>query len=435
MIFMTIFHFFVDYEFGFFALAASFGVSNQNKYDNEGGSVQRIVGDHWYDLHEGIVAFNFDTIAFSVGYNVHRDEIDSPYSLFISSRDIPALNAEFEFDNDLFFVTTRWVGLNFDSALPATTDAEGTLPDRGMNYRTFGFQIGDAVRVGYQEAIVYLNQYFNPLYFLAPLPAHFVQIFLTTPGSPFYTEPDPNTVLGVFFEYDDEIHYGYFQFLLDDISVSVTTKISWSLGYAIATDVGRFGIYHAGATRDTFQTTREDTVYPYTYVARNTYPTRSGDKTLWYFDNYIGYLYGENTLSFQITYENRFGPLLFEGGVEYVVSGDKSPTNPWHAATTPPGRVLLLNEDRLEHTIVGSFNFVLDLFEDLNFIFDGSVGYVFNELTLRTPSDRPFDVAHPIFVAGTESRVLFLFFLGVEYRYNEHTPEWRVKRKITQVRY
>jgi len=319
-------HIFIDYEFNFFALGLSFGVSNQNKYDTETGITAQIVGDHWYDFHEGegILAFHFDTIALSVGYNVHRDEVHSPYSLLISSRNIPALNAEFEFDNDLFFVTTRWVGLNFDSALPATTDAEGTLPDRGMNYRTFGFQIGDAVRVGYQEAIVYLNQYFNPLYFLAPLPAHFVQIFLTTPGSPFYTEPDPNTVLGVFFEYDDEIHYGYFQFLLDDISVSVTTKISWSLGYAIATDVGRFGIYHAGATRDTFQATRESTIYPYTYVARNTYPTRSGDKTLWYFDNYIGYLYGENALSFQIKYENRFGHLFFEGGVEYVVSGDKS---------------------------------------------------------------------------------------------------------------
>lgn len=73
---------------------------------------------------------------------------------------------------------------------------------------------------------------------------------------------------------------------------------------------------------------------------------------------------------------------------------------------------------------------MLDLFEDLNFIFDGSVRYIFNELTLRAPSERPFGVANPIFVVGTESRVLFLFFLGVEYRYNEHTPEWRVKRKI-----
>ena len=429
---------FFDFQYDFFILTFSFEFTNQGKFDSNDDKL-----GHWYQLHEGLLAFDFDRFFLSLGWSPHRDVIDSPYSLFVSSVGKPALNGEFAYEGDIFFINSRWIGLSLNSAIPdedtrePNRQGDSTLQDRGMNFRNFGINFANGLRVGYQEAIIYLDTYFDPFYFAAPIPYQFSQLVMSDPGSPFQTAPDPNILGGLFIDYTSGAHYTYIQFLLDDFTFTTTGKMAWSLGYRITTDVGRFGFFHAGATKDTFQATRESSNYPYLHYATNRYQARDGSqRTVWYFDNYIGYLYGENTLSFRIEYDHIFGPMEFSSGLEYVVSADKSPTNPWHGNTRPPGGtfpVLLLDSDRLEHTILFDFATVTEISKDFDLLVDGSIGYVFNELALIDPPLTD-DVQRSIFSPSVNSRLLFSAFIGVQYTFNSHEVPWRERRNLPQKR-
>ena len=429
---------FIDYYDGIFAFGASAGITNQGKYAGEVGSIGEALRGHWFQLYEGVLALNFEKITVSGGYSAHSDIIDSPYSLFISSADIPAITFDFSYTGELFFATSRWVGLSLDSGLTNVDSnndsAAVNLADRGLNYRTFGVAIGNSWRVGYQESIVYLDQYFSPIYFLAPVPYIFSALIAERVGSPLYSTTAVNPNIGIFVEYDSIPHYGYIQVLVDDVGVASTIKMAWSAGYEFASNVGRFGFYHAGATKNTFQAARIGESYPYTHSATNTYRRNTDAAILWYFDNYIGYLYGENTLSFRAEYENIFGIVSLQGGVEYVISGSKSPTNPWQEDSGPSG-TFLLDDDRMEHTILLDADVTITVFEDVQVLFSGSLGYVFNQLELRAPSDSIFDQGNQIFTPGSVSRIIFAAFVGVQYTYNQHEPEWRKGANISQQRY
>ena len=72
------------------------------------------------------------------------------------------------------------------------------------------------------------------------------------------------------------------------------------------------------------------TPYQYTYYPEVEYLLEDGTPmTLEYGDNYIGYKYGENNLAFLVDYANTFSGVEFTAGLEYVISGSKSPANPW----------------------------------------------------------------------------------------------------------
>ena len=418
---------FFDYEDDFFFFAGSFGLTSQGKYTGP-----EFRSDTWLELHEGVMGVNINEFYIAGGYQAALDVVDTPYSLFASSQNIPAPYFEFSYEGDLLFASTRWVGLNELSALD--------FQDRGMNYRTFGIHFADYFTIGYQEAIIYLAQPFNPLYFFVPVPYQVTQLIYSTAGSPAQTAPGPNTLLGLYASYEDEIHYGFLQLLIDDTSPldlfeGYSHKIAWSVGYRFTSDIGSFGLYHGGATKYTFQNTHVADLYPYIYYPTTQYETRDGTKTLWYFDNYIGYKYGENNLAIRLEYDNEFFDIWgIQAGLEYVVSGSKAPTDPWHELDAHPRQTFLLDEDILEHTItldIGSsvtlFNGIADILVDL------TVGYVINELELIANTNEPA-MGMSIFAPSATDRLLFQAFVGVQIFYNRFTPRWRSEHGIAQNR-
>lgn len=430
---------FIDYQSGPFILASSFGVSNQGNFDHEGGGPQADF-DHHFLIYEGLLGLVFDQFFASFGWGSYTDSIDSPYSLYLSPRQNPAVNFQFKYTGEVFFFENYWIGLNFNSAL-TYQDNDNRIQDRGMNYKSAGFKINDPWdgiwKIGYQESVVYTDRYFDPIYF-APIPYPLVQLFTAVSGNPAQVAPDPNNLFGFFLDYTQNKHYAYVQFLLDDLSFNTTPptlKSAWSVGYRIATDIGRFGFYHAGATKFTYQATRTTNPYPYIRHPLNTYKTRNGDKTIPYFDNYIGYLYGGNNIAFRAEYDNTFGIVEVKSGLEYIVSGEKSPLNPWHGGrrVDDAGGTQLLDSDRLEHTIILNAGVVVNIFEDIDLLFEGSLGYVFNELALTDPpvSDNS---QLQYFVPSTNNKFLYSVFVGVQYVYNQHEPEWRKKYAGPQLR-
>ena len=212
---------------------------------------------------------------------------------------------------------------------------------------------------------------FDEEYFLIPLPHIFTQMFTKGTGKPWSESGNDNSIMGLFVEWRRPEHYLYAQWLVDDISLDflidllglrdefgnrqIPSKLAWSLGGYYDFPWGRVGLYHAGATKYTFEPTNASYPYGYTYQPAVTYQLEDGTPMpLYPWDNTVGYLYGENNLAFRVEYGHTLGPWVLGGALEYVVSGSKSPGNPWHEYTTyiEAGRkTLLLDDPVLEHVL------------------------------------------------------------------------------------
>ena len=143
----------------------------------------------------------------------------------------------------------------------------------------------------------------------------------------------------------------------------IANKWAWSVGGHWDLPFGRLGFYHAGATKYTFAATEDDKPYGYTYYPAVEYSLDDDmtdlEAVLDPQDNYLGYKYGENNLAFRLELSHLPRPLLgadFKAALEYVLSGSKSPANPWHEYAeprTPASYTQMLDDPVLEHTIVG----------------------------------------------------------------------------------
>ena len=128
-------------------------------------------------------------------------------------------------------------------------------------------------------------------------------------------------------------------------------------------------------------------------------------------DNYIGYKYGENNLAFLFDYGNTFGPVDFYASLEYVVSGSKSPANPWHEDTERGDYTLLLDDAVLEHTLAAQVQASFP-WRQWDFYSKLRLGGVFNRLELEASGGGGMDVFRP--QAG-EHRLIYELVLGFNY--------------------
>jgi hypothetical protein len=374
----------MDYRSPWFDLLIDWGVVNDGKYEAE----EKYLGGRYFAMHDTRVSFHSPDGLFNLttGRGPHRDAVDSPYSVFINSSDIPAMHVDFSYEGDFFFYTTRWVqltsnsrfgylGLPDGSPVPTgtvfTSDPygewggyDGTWLDKGANFKTFGVRFGPW-RVGFQDVVIYLDRVFDPEYFLNPMPQYFVQLINSAAGRPWSQADNAKSFMGFFTDYSGDGLYGEAQLLIDDINASfipgydqpasIKTKLAWSLGGWKDFGFGRLGFYHGGATKYTFEATYTAhhyenyydnpgfiavpySIFPYeaTYAPATEYEREDGSKApIDYTENYFGYKYGENNLAFLLDYQNRFfraSPFEFGfyGSFEYVLNGAKSPANPWH---------------------------------------------------------------------------------------------------------
>jgi len=403
-----------------------------------------MLGRSFY-LENGGVILDFDFLSFSAGRFVHRDTVDTPYSLFISAADpwgtgwasgLPALLADLTIRGGCFSYESRWIRLNSNSIQPLVEGGPTPYPDRGANYKVFAVELGKW-RFGLQDAAVYYDRVFDAEYFLSPIPHILTQMVTKRDSTPWQEDANDNSLMGLFAEWRPAHGYLYAQWLVDDISLDflipwflrdlfgdrgIANKWAWSVGGHWDLPFGRLGFYHAGATKYTFAATEDGKPYEYTYYPAVEYSLDDDpafEMTLDYRDNYLGYKYGENNLAFRLELSHLPRPLLgadFRAALEYVLSGSKSPANPWHEYATAgdAGRYTqMLDEPVLEHTVVGDLAAAWP-WRGWTFYTRLKLGGVFNRLGLE-----PAEAATKAQIfrpqAG-ENAFLYAWTLGFTYR-------------------
>jgi hypothetical protein len=446
------------YDSPYFDLFIDASLYGDEKYNGSDDTVW--LQNRYIMMDAGYVDFSFGPFSLRAGRSIHRDQIASPYSLFISSMELPALLVNFSYRGERFFYENRWINLNDDSRNIYTGTGDpgpGVYwVDRGMNYKLFGVNAGDW-RFGFQDTVVYLNTVFDPEYFFSPFPMYFTQIITApwTDGRPWGEFGNVKSFMGLFAERETDEDYLAAQFLLDDVNGSFLPfieqenfhRLAWSIGGRKATDFGTFGFYHAGATKYTFQATYADETetgsytpeevevyynklpYDYTYYPASTYMlngySAKGRMPLHYQENYIGYKYGENNLAFLVDWSDSFfrgTPAAFDAYVnlEWVLNGAKAPNNPWHEGhdtfvSDLDGELLT---GMVEHIVrssarvakpVGDFVFTLDL----------TLGYIFNAMELKQPPGVPAGTVKEAYIFYPQEgnhRPLFMASLGATWK-------------------
>jgi len=361
---------FNDQKYFWINLDAS--LNNDEKYIYEPWQDVTMFG-YYYLLKEGYIGVNLNKkTTITVGQIIPKDEIDSKYSLFFNNQtEIGKYSVNFDYEGEKFFYKSNWMLLNKDSALE--------YQDRGLNYKTYGITLGN-FKIGLQDIIIYKDRVFDPYYFLNPFPSTMIQEIRYTYSAPWVQKEeivDDNSMIGMFIEYNNEKSSYYLQLFIDDLNLNRIfnpesyqnpDKIAWSLGTKQATKYGIFGFYHAGATKYTNQRTESGKQTEYTYYPSSEYyyPKDNPEtKILDYKENYLGYIYGENTVSFLIDYLNQSDKIDNYVSLEYAISGEKSPHEPWNGYKTYEPGTHLLNDDILEHFIELNWELTLKLTDNL----------------------------------------------------------------------
>ena len=369
----------------------SFSVCNDDKYQPSHGD-ELFFGFYFY-IENGGFEFTYEDLSVTLGRTTMNDRVDSPYSLFVSSKIIPALLADVSYDDGTFFYTSRWTELNRNSALG--------FPDRGWQYNTYGLYLGD-FRLGFQDSLIYTGRSFDVEYFLNPLPSFFRQYTRVSAGKPWQVTGNDNSIMGFFVDWKPDSGYAYTQVLIDDFNANAIfnpegaqnpNKIAWSLGGYYDFEFGTFGLYNAGATKYTFQSYGDgngDLMYGYSFYPATTYTVNDVIMPIEPEDTYIGYYNGENNLSFLFDYTAEWFDIGIYSSLEFSLSGTKSPANAWTEYSwweqAPEAGTKFLDSTVLEKKLVltaGASRALPEIkLENLIVSMALEVGYIWNVLEL-----------------------------------------------------
>ena len=337
--------------------------------------------DVYFLIREAGLGFDGRPVSARVGRFPHRDVVESPYSLFVSSRENSAFLYELDYRSDRVRFLTRSVEL--------TRNSVHGYPDKSIVFQTFAVT-GERWEVGFQDATVLVplpdsgeqtsdgtGPLFVPEFFFSPLPGYLTQYILGSGEYPWKQDINYKSLMGFYAAVDgEEARLPWRlegQVLVDDFNAHAITHPhrehqnpfmgAWMLSGRMDTGVGRFRLSHAGALMYTFQTSGSRN-YGYTYYPEISWPRGDERRTFDYRDNYFGFYLGENTLALRADWEHDLpvppqigGALALEGGIEYTVSGSKSPANQWgdysswrdHGGEGAFGSTRLLDEEVLEH--------------------------------------------------------------------------------------
>ncbi|MBN1685668.1 MAG: hypothetical protein JW852_03390, partial [Spirochaetales bacterium] len=154
------------------------------------------MGRYFY-LNDASTLVSLKNWDFYGGYLPHRDVVQTPYSIYISSLDIPVLNAGFVYTHNRFFYETRWVRLNERSSVEYIGKEDETYIDRGLTFKAFGFDFGN-LTVGFENSYMYLGQVFDAESFLLPGPMFALEMILASGGRPWSQANNTNVLMGFF---------------------------------------------------------------------------------------------------------------------------------------------------------------------------------------------------------------------------------------------
>ena len=468
-----------DYTAGPFSFVADIHFLNDQKYAPAAAlTPSGSLGAFYFMLLEGGLIFEKGPFELAAGRFRNYDEIDSPYTLYLNSKGIPANTMKFRWESNFFIYQSQWIGLNWnnsasspawneyqrrketgdfytDSGVPRH-DTKGIsygFPDRGVVYKIYALKVKDW-RVGFLDAVSYSGRYLDAEYFLSPIPMYFTQYFKATPGRPWATDQNDNCLMGLFWDLKKPAWDAYVQVLVDDFSLRFMRwfyhgfdqnpwKAAWTLGGRIYTDIGRFGFHHGGALKYTFEPIGADswgkykndsanTAYGYTYYPETRF--FDDDDGSWVSlaleDMMVGYKYGQNNLAFQADYQNRFSNYLVTAELELVLAGNNSPANPWHDYDTRSNMYnygyvgsQLFNDGKIEKRLEFRVN-VTRRFGPMAVYAAMAIGGRFNKLELRSPEpdiysskspDRTIDNEIWIWKASDSHELIIRFSIGFRY--------------------
>jgi hypothetical protein len=325
----------------------------------------------YYTIEEGGLKSQLGPVLLEVGRFRHYDAVQTPYSLFINGRGLSAPIGDIDYEGKVFFYETRWIGLNDDST-EKTPAWQSGFPDRGANYKDFGLRLGD-MRFGLQDAAVYCGRYFDPEYFISPIPMYFTQYFLGTAGRPWTDGRNDNDILGFFWDWNRPDGLSFLsQLLIDDMNIhwlfpstpDFPWKMAFSLGARKETPMGSFGLYLAGATEYTFEgqeltvvdpsarlvpganeAIQSQNAYSYTYYPDTVFEHDwQVDPSLYsgnlapisIEDNLIGYQFGENNIALRLDWKGQVAGCDLGAYLEFRLMGSNSPANSWHDLVVDP---------------------------------------------------------------------------------------------------
>jgi hypothetical protein len=472
----------MDYRAGPFDLTADLAMSNDRKYAPNRALLPR--GDFlgfYFFMNEGGLAYSQGPFSLRGGRFRLYDIVDSPYSLFVNSLGHSANTLELEVETTRFIYQTQWIEATARNSVssPAwneyyrrkTGDPDDFLappmpnppsdtsglqdfgfPDRGINYKIYALK-GEAWRFGFLDAAVYTGRSFDLEYFLNPIPQYFIQYIKGTPGRPWTTASNENNLIGLFWDLDKTDWSAYAQVLVDDFSLGFLRfiydgfsrnpwKAAWALGGRMQTPYGRFGLHHGGALKYTFEPIGTDdegkykndsasTAYGYTYYPETRYfddENGGSPVSILIQDNMIGYKHGENNIAFQVDYQNSFYKFLVNAELEFVLSGNNSPANPWHDYDSRSNLYndkegsSLLNDGKLEKLLELRVHVSRKL-GPWSFFAAAALGGRFNKLVLvpaeadqyTAGGERTVDDDIWIWKASNQHEFIFRFSLGAKF--------------------
>lgn len=400
----------ISYETSDFSFNVSLIFSNDGKYPP---FMKPFYGDYYIVLTDSGIRFSVNDLYFSLGNLSNYDIVKTPYSLYFSSLGHSKPTISIKYLDEKFEYETRYVLISYSDG--------ANFVDKGMNFKYYAIKLGN-LRFGYEESIVYASRTnFDLDYFLNPIPNFFVQY--VREGS-FYKDGifNDNSLMGFFLDYKDSKEYFYIQLLVDDFNANrifnpnnpTVDKIAWSLGGSkeIYKNLN-IGIYHAGSTKYTFQPSSNSgnpLYYGYTYYTE----TEFGNYVIDYKDNYIGYLYGENNIAFMVDVKWSHEKYMLHSSLEFVLSGTKSPVNPWTENDTYEPGFNLLNDDVLEKTILLKNS----LEKNFGIITLGTniiTGIIFNKLELVEADD---SVKKSYFLPSNKNETIFDLNFYIKFDYS-----------------
>jgi len=446
----------VDHDAGDLTFRWDLGLTGDGTY---GGLFSESLGGAGLTvlIREGGLTWRSGNLFASFGKLPMKDEVNSPYSLVLSSMNNSALNALVRYEDDGFFYSDRWIALNYDSTNTVYYyDSDSSLtypdnyvstewPDRSAVIKSYGFKAGD-LRFGFQDIAIFTDLYygsdqrgplFDASYFLIPAPSFFIQYARTSIESPWQTDDglNDNSIMAFFVEWTRGKLGAQAQFLVDDFNLNRflhpsdfqnPDKIAWTLGCSMESNIGTFRFDQAGATKYTFGPSGygsiDNLMYGYTFYPDTEYLLDGAQTAIDPDTNYLGYYHGENNVAFMLSWKKLPGGSLdLSGGLEFSMSGSKSPANAWHEYTTwsQGGEgAKWLDEDLLEKKFLLTAKASYPL-GDFKLFASGTFGYVWNRLKLTSvyssyytgyESDDEYEI--PLYKPSTECGFIASLTLG-----------------------
>jgi len=225
-----------------------------------------ILHNNYWFWNEGYYSYESNLFNLDIGLKQNSAGPGNIYKLFVddnSDFSYPTLNIIVQGAQGKVKVENLWGGLRLHEY--------ENHPIKSLNYRAIVISPFEGLEIAYEESILYLDRYFDPFYFFAPLPLPAVQESFHMSTAPWYSEFDDNSLIGGWIKYTMKDSNIYFEILIDDINMNRflrpddphqnPDKLAFLAGFS--TKKGFFNIFFevAGATAFTFKRTHDEIPY------------------------------------------------------------------------------------------------------------------------------------------------------------------------------